>query len=426
MTDTIIYLQKISDFSRFLRTRGLSAGLQETEDACAVISDMELDDRETVKCALRAIYAKTQAEQEIFDRCFDRYFITSDMKHALEEAERKAAEEYEQKRRAAEQELQYNGSPMELTEEYRDIYIRMSDEAKERLQRIRERFGKDIDRNPDLYAGFIHSVFMRSILEQQMMMEDAAAHAEAFLSPELDLLYRDISQFKDSEIPQAIELIGRISRQINAELQSRHQRPGSSGKLDFKRTIRKGLETGGNFYRLKYKRKHRRRKRVVMLCDVSASMLQFSEFALRFIHSMSEVSEFSRTFIFSESMQEIDRFFMESVDDFRDRVRSSGLYGKGTDLSQALGSLLSMQPQLLGPQTVLIILSDAKTVNVSETEQLLSEALRRTGSVIWLNPIPEGKWRYVQTIGRIAQICRMLPCSTLHDLSMACRRIVRD
>ena len=67
-----------------------------------------------------------------------------------------------------------------------------------------------------------------------------------------------------------------MAQQISAELDQRRRRGGHSGQLDFKRTIRRGLETGGSFYRLSYRRKRRRRKRLVLLCDVSGSMLQFS------------------------------------------------------------------------------------------------------------------------------------------------------
>ena len=102
-----------------------------------------------------------------------------------------------------------------------------------------------MDRSPQkLYSSFIRSVFMRFLLEQQMVMEDSAVGVEAS-DPDLALLYRDISCFKEADIPRAAALIAAISRQLDAEL-SRHRKSGGhSGKLDFKRTIRKGLETGG-------------------------------------------------------------------------------------------------------------------------------------------------------------------------------------
>ena len=92
------------------------------------------------------------------------------------------------------------------------------------------------------------------------------------------------------------------------------------------------LETGGTFVHLSFRRPRRKRRMLVMLCDVSGSMLQFSEFALRFLKSLSEVSDASRIFLFSEELHEVDAFALQNMDAFRDYVRSSGLYGKGTDL----------------------------------------------------------------------------------------------
>ena len=43
------------------------------------------------------------------------------------------------------------------------------------------------------------------------------------------------------------------ARQLDAELSRARRGGGHSGKLDFKRTIRRGLETGGTFYRLSYR-----------------------------------------------------------------------------------------------------------------------------------------------------------------------------
>ena len=88
----------------------------------------------------------------------------------------------------------------------------------------------------------------------------------------MELLYREISQFKDAEIPRAAALIARITQQLNGELSAKRRRGGRSGPLDFRKTIRRGLETGGSFYRLSYKKRRRRRQKLVLLLDVSGSM----------------------------------------------------------------------------------------------------------------------------------------------------------
>ena len=69
-----------------------------------------------------------------------------------------------------------------------------------------------------------------------MLMENAGLGGEE-LDPEMGILYRDISEFKDTEIPKAIGMIQTVARQINGELSAKRKKNGHSGKLDFRRTI---------------------------------------------------------------------------------------------------------------------------------------------------------------------------------------------
>lgn len=422
-SDTV-YVEKLTAFSALLRREGLAVGLQETADACQILEELDLTDRATVRGALCAVYAKSRPEQEVFCRAFDSFFVSAERRQA--ELERRAAEAEELSRRQAEAErdLQVRGEPMDLRDDLRETYIRMPEEKREYLRQLMEKTRDNMERSPQLYSSFIRSVFMRFLLEQQMVMEDAAVGCEA-ADPDLALLWKDISGFKDADIPRAAALIARITQQLNAELSRRRQRSGHGGGLDFKKTIRRGLETGGGFFRLSFRRRRRRRRTLVLLCDVSGSMLQFSEFALRFIKSMAEVSEASRTFLFSESLHEVDAFALQNMDAFRDYVRSSGLYGKGTDLGTALEQLCARRPPVLGPSATLLILSDTKTIDLPRALTALAEAKRQAGKVLWLNPIPERKWAYVRSIQTVSALCQMAPCSTLEELVRSCGRLMR-
>jgi uncharacterized protein with von Willebrand factor type A (vWA) domain len=155
-------------------------------------------------------------------------------------------------------------------------------------------------------------------------------------------------------------------------------------------------------------------------------MVQFSEFALRFIQSLNQVSESSRTFLFSETMTEADAFKLQNMDLFRNFVKESGIYGRGTDLGTALQQLCLMQPAVLNSATTLLILSDTKTIDQPRAVQALLEAKRQAGRVLWLNPIPENKWKYVRSIQTMAGICPMISCSTLRELAAACRRLAQN
>ena len=424
MGDPEVYLEKLSAFSRMLRLEGLPVSPKETEDASRLLIALGMADREQVKTALRTVYAKSREEQLRFDRVFDGFFISEEAmkKQAQEQMQRE--QEMAAAREQAEKDLQISGEPKAQTEEQRIAYAAMPEDARQRLRNFMEKYRGNAERNPKLYGDFIHSVFTRAILEQQMLMEDAGTGA-AEADPEIGLLYRDITEFKDTEIPKAIDLIQTVARQINGELSAKRKNAGHSGKLDFRKTIRKGLETGGSFYHLKFRKKRHRRKHLVLLCDVSGSMMQFSEFALRFIQSLNQVSESSRVFLFSETMVEADPFKLQNMDLFRSFVKDSGIYGRGTDLGTALAQLCTLQPAALTSASTLLILSDTKTIDQPRAMATLLEAKRLAGRVIWLNPIPQNKWQYVRSIQSMQSLVTMVPCSTLRELAQACRRLAQ-
>ena len=423
MAEPQVYLEKLSAFSRMLRLEGLPVSPKETADACEILIRLGFEDRETVKTALRTVFAKSREEQHTFNRTFDGFFLSEEAMKAQATEQAMEQKRMELARQQAMEELQLNGRPMDFTDQQREAYASLPDENKEKLRNFMNRFRDNAERNPELYGNFIHSVFAKSILEQQLKIEDAGLGC-ADMDPDMGLLFRDISQFQDKEIPKAIAIIQKISQQINAELSYKRRNRGHGGQLDFRRTIRKGLETGGSFYKLKYKKKRQRKRHLVLLCDVSGSMVQFSEFVLRFILSMNNVSESSRCFLFSEDMCEADTFSLQNMDSFREYVRESGIFGRGTNLGKALGALCKMKPAVLNDSTTLLILSDAQTVDRETAFQALVEAKRLSGQVIWLNPLAENHWKHQKGAQIMATVCTMVSCNTLSALSSACKRLI--
>lgn len=419
MADTGVYLAKLSAFSRLLRLEGLTVTPRDTADAGRILSIIGFADRQQVKTALQTVYAKSREEQLIFDRVFDGFFLSEEQ---IRQQAREQAQQDQQLEQARQELEELNGQTMELDRQQLEAYASMPQDSREKLRRFMNKYRDNAQRNPELYSNFIHSVFAKTLLEQQMKMEDAAVGSEA-IDPELGLLFRDISEFKDVEIPKAISIIQTVSRQINGELTAKRSRNAHSGKLDFRRTIRKGLQSGGSLYRLHYRKKRSRKKHLVVLCDVSGSMVQFSEFALRFIQSLNQVSESSRIFLFSEDMTEADPFSLQNMDLFRGYVRDCGIYGKGTDLGAALKGLCSRQPAILNQATTLLILSDTKTIDQPRAMEMLQKAKVMAGKVLWLNPIPQHQWQHIRSIQTFSSLCTMVSCSTLGALAEACRRL---
>ena len=417
MAEPTVYLEKLSAFARILRMEGLPVSPRDTEDGAAILTQLGFADRETVKTALMTIYAKSREEQLKFSAAFDGFFLSEE---AVRAQARERAEQ-EQQRQVPDQ-LEQIGDRVKLSDKERLDYRELPEEARQKLKDFLNRYKGNVDRSPQLYSEFIHSVFAKTMMEQQMLLENAGVGAEE-LDPELGLLCRDIGAFRDSEIPKAISLIQTVARQINGELSAKRRGQAHSGKLDFRRTIRGSLSTGGSLHRLYFRKPRTRKRKLVILCDVSGSMVQFSEFALRFIQSLNQVAESSRTFLFSETVVEADAFQLQNMDRFRDTVRASGIYGRGTDLGLALKELCDSRPTILNQNTTLLILSDTKTVDTARALAWLQEAKRQAGKLLWLNPIPERNWKYIKSAAAVQNIVPMIPCSTLGELAAACRRL---
>ena len=140
MAEPTVYLEKLSVFARMLRLEGLTVGPQETADASQVLIALGLEDRETVKTALRTVFAKSREEQSAFDRVFDGFFISEQAmrQQAMEQMQREA--ELEEGRKAADRDLRFQGEPMDIRDDLRSVYAAMPEEEREKLRRIMEKY----------------------------------------------------------------------------------------------------------------------------------------------------------------------------------------------------------------------------------------------------------------------------------------------
>ena len=415
---------KICGFVNFLRAQGLAVGIAETQDALKALTMVGFEDRDTVRATLKTLFTGSKQEQQVFDRCFDLYFVSAEEFKANQADIALARQEYEARQRELEERLSVQGRLVDLRDDLKDVYARMPQSERDHLKDVVDKFSEKMKHAPKLYEGFIRSVFMKSLMEQQLLLEDAAEGAGQADS-DADLMFRNISRFREADIPRAYQLIDQVTRRINGEIVARRKHSGRSEALDFRRTIRAGLSTGGALCRLHRKPHHSRRKRIVMLCDVSGSMLRFSEFAIRFIKSLSEVSDHSEIFLFSEQVQRVNPFVaLQNMDLFSSYVRTSGVWGRGTNIGRALEAVMAAAPPVLTPNTVLLVLSDAKSVSLDQAEVSLIRAGNASGSVIWMNPIPEAKWQYLKGVTRLRQHCSRVPCGTLDELARACQRLI--
>ncbi|SHI54983.1 VWA domain-containing protein [Parasporobacterium paucivorans] len=410
------YTENLAVFCNLLRLAGIPVGIADVIDAARLILEFGLVDENTIRTSFASIFAKSQNEKKTFNEVFDDFFINESQLEENVHREKAMELENEKKMESAREDLsKHLEKPMELEKNIMDAYTGLSAESREQVLKY-----LNLATNNDRYAP-LSSSYVQKVIDRRITM-DALHGSESVRVPENadDLLYRNISEIRENEIPRAINLIRILVRQTNGAITRKYKRSGKRGRLDFRKTIHESLKTGGSFYNLEYKRRPRNKKKIVMLCDVSSSMLQFSEFAMRFVKSMNDISGFSETYMFSEGFVRVRPMDMDRMEIFESNVRKSGLWGKGTDIGNALEKLGGQKPSTLTRNTVLLVISDTKTTGSAKAENAMRKIYRNVEEIIWLNPIPKSKWKHMKTVNAFLPYCKMLDCSTLHNLARAC------
>ena len=108
----------------------------------------------------------------------------------------------------------------------------------------------------------------------------------------------------ESQLRRIEELIGPLTRKLAARLARRdlHRR---RGRVDFRRTLRASLASGGTPLDVRFRSMRRFRPHIFLLCDVSGSMATFARFTLQFTYAMSARFSGLRAFAFVDGVDEI-------------------------------------------------------------------------------------------------------------------------
>ena len=136
--------------------------------------------------------------------------------------------------------------------------------------------------------------------------------------------------------------------------------------VDFRRTMRAVLQTGGVPIVLKYRPQRPRRPEIFVLCDVSTSVTSASTFFLSVLHALHDSFRKLRSFVFIERISEVTEVF-ERERDFRAASeaisKDAGVADISgyTDYGRVWTEFLALIEDELHPRATVIVLGDART-----------------------------------------------------------------
>ena len=445
-------------FVRVLRHLGLPVNPAETLDALAAIELVDLGRRTEVQAALRATLVKAGNQMPLFDRAFDLFFARPEDRQARV-AERRRARETRRKRLAeAGTELIFQGQPLELTPEQIEAYTRLGEIQRERLRDFlaESSAGNKVDRK---FQPLIESIVrghldrLRREMDGERRPETASTGDESLdtvidgllraagENPADRLLHLDMKDIAEVDLPRATTLIRRLARRLATRLSRRYRESHKRRRPDMRRTIRSNIRHGGVLFDLRFRERKVSRPRLLLICDVSGSMARYTAFILEFIFGLRQAVRGVEAFIFSEELERVTEFVARpgpsapparraaarQVDEgslagaARQVVEGSRVWGKGTDLGAALDALLAEHSRRLTRDTVVIIVSDTKTLGADKAARILARLKPKVREILWLNTLPRVDWAEHRTVALFGRTVNMHECYTLAHLERVIR-----
>jgi uncharacterized protein with von Willebrand factor type A (vWA) domain len=200
---------------------------------------------------------------------------------------------------------------------------------------------------------------------------------------------RDLSDLTASERRRALELIAAL-RPTGAQRRSRRRRPASRGPVDRAASAREIVRAGGEPTRLRRHRRGLKRRRLLVMVDVSGSMAPYADAALVFAHAAVRARPHTEVFTLGTRLTRVTRQL--AAVDVASALGAAGAaipdWRGGTRLGVLLGEFLRRWGRAgLARGAITVVVSDGW--ERGDAAPLAREAahLRRLAArVIWVNP----------------------------------------
>jgi uncharacterized protein with von Willebrand factor type A (vWA) domain len=427
----------LDGFVRAVREAGIPVGISQAVDAAEILTVVDLLDREQLRHGLAAVLLQRAAQRPAYDVLFDLWWPLRDRPASSAEG---ADDDGDGTPGST---LDLPGDPGELTELMRAQLLQLlldgDDEALRRFARQavellgqgqpspsgQSFFSYRVMRalSPDtlisqLLAGLLGGGERGGLAEQvarQTVRERLAAFraaveaevrrrsaeqrgrdrvAKSAVRPLADQV--DFLRAQATDLAELRRTVAPLARRLAVRLSAR-RRHGREGRLDFRKTVRASLATGGVPVITHHRPRKVHKPELVVLCDVSGSVAGFSHFTLMLTQALREHFTGVRAFAFVDSTDEVTRFFRPGAD-VADAVTRIGReadvvsFDGHSDYGNAFEVFADRWPSALGPKTSLLVLGDGRTNYRRPGLPVLGDMVKRCRSAHWLNPEPRRLW----------------------------------
>lgn len=402
-------LDVLNRFVRELRAAGVEVGVTEHIDALRAVDAVSLGERSVVRRALGSTLAKSRSDWVTFETVFDAYFSAgSDDARGDAAFQRRVAHVVahgdgqglravarEAVRRYAALGTPPGGLQYHLVRTLRRLdFTTLPDRA------LATAWSGRRGVSTPLVAGLVRRTVARRV-EQLRDEVDAELRRREPLTDRADapsgllVAQLEIRRASAAELEQIRAAILPLARRLAARLAN--TRRTTTGRLDFRQTIRRSLADGGVPLDPVMRARRRSLPELMVLADVSRSVADFSRFTLQLVYALSSQFSKVRSWAFVDSIEEVTEQLRDRGG-MADAIRALGT-GAGitrfdghSDYGQAFTRFWHRWGAEVTPRTTLIVLGDARNNHLASQSWALGELRKRARRLYWLNPEPVSSW----------------------------------
>ena len=245
-------------------------------------------------------------------------------------------------------------------------------------------------------------------LQTDPQEEEVELQANLSFSDREILQSKDFEQMSEVELQIARNMLQKLKLHVPDVRSRRFQASKQKARIDMRKTLQQSLRNSATIP-LQFKRNRVRPPAIVVLCDISGSMAQYSRMFLHFMHAISNHRDRVHSFVFGTRLTNISRYLRNKDVDIALEATSRAVvdWSGGTRIGLCLEQFNRLwSRRVLSQGAVVILLTDG--LDRGEGDELQKQMDRLSKSCrqfIWLNPL----LRYDKFEPKAQGILSMLP-----------------
>jgi uncharacterized protein with von Willebrand factor type A (vWA) domain len=226
--------------------------------------------------------------------------------------------------------------------------------------------------------------------------------------------------YTEDDIRRMNDAVARLAQRLKNRLSVRRKR-AARGRFNVKETLRKNLQFGGVPFNIQLDRRKKTKPQVMVLCDISDSVLNASRFMLQFVYSVQDLYSKVRSFVFVAEIGEVTKLFEEH--DIHTAVEAA-LKGDVIDVfshsnfGRAFEQFYRNFFSAINGKTTVLIIGDGRNNYNRPSDWVLREIQQKAKQLIWLNPESRMTWGIGDSeMPRYAPYCHVAEeCRSINQL----------